>query len=173
VKQTGFGLIQLLTGITLIAIVAQFAVPGFAQLIEAQRRDDAARQLASGMRSARTEAIMRNQVVLIHAIDDDWSLGWRIIVDHNGAGAGDESNPVLVERASSGKVPIVGNAPVKRFVRFNGLGAPLHASGGFLAGTLHVCDTKQSASYYQVALSKTGRVSLRSNKTENTLCHPV
>jgi type IV fimbrial biogenesis protein FimT len=172
-EQRGFGLVQLLVGMTLIAIVAQLAIPGFTPLIEAQRRDDAARQLASGIRSARTEAIMRNQVVLIHAIDDDWSLGWRMIVDHNGEGAGDESNPVLMERASSGKVTIVGNRTVKRFVRFNGLGTPLHASGGFFAGTLHVCDTEQSASDYQVVLSKTGRVSLRNDKAENTLCRPV
>lgn len=169
-KQQGFGLVQLLIGMTLVAIFAHLAVPGFAQLVEAQRSEDAARQLANGIRTARTEAIMRNQVVLIHAIDDDWSRGWRIIVDHNGAGAGDDGNPVLVERASSGKVPIVGNYWLTRFVRFDGLGAAVNASGSHRAGSLFICATNQAVSHHRVVLSKTGRIRIESGKAEEKLC---
>jgi len=164
-KQAGFSLIQLLVGVVLIAITAQIAVPGFAQLMEAQRREDAARQVASGIRSARTEAILRNQVVLVHAIDDDWSRGWRIIVDLNGKGVGDENNPVLIERAYAGKVPIAGNFRGNSYVRFNGLGVPLNSNG-----TLHVCEAKQPISRYQVILAATGRVRVESNKAEEKRC---
>lgn len=164
-KQTGLGLVQLLVGMTLAAILAGIALPGFAQVIEAQRRSDAAQQLASAIRSARTEAILRNQWVLVQAIEGDWSRGWRIVVEGS-----DAKDPVLIERSRSGKVPIVGNLWVRQQVRFNGMGAPMSERGAWNSGTLSICEMDRPISHHEVVLSSTGRVRVNNGKADQPLC---
>ena len=104
-KQRGFTLIELLVGLILSGVLAQLAAPSFKGL-ESQRRQSAAETLAAGLRYARTEAVARNRTVVIHALDNDWSLGWRVVLV-NGRGHLDEDNPVLLERQDSGRIPIV------------------------------------------------------------------
>ncbi|MGB3127988.1 MAG: GspH/FimT family protein [Pseudomonas sp.] len=168
--QRGFTLIELLFSLLLSGILAQLAVPGFTGLLKSQQRTSAANSLADGLRFARAEAITRNRAVIIHALEDDWSRGWRVIVDASGRGPLDDTNPVLLERQDSGRVAMAGNGPVKTQVRFSGLGEPVFAAGGFRAGTVHVCDTEQAQSVYQVVLAPSGRISLRSENTEQALC---
>lgn len=168
--QRGFTLIELLLGLILSGILAQLAVPSFKGLLESQQRHSAAQSLVGGLRYARSEAIARNRAVVIHALDDDWSRGWRVIVDLNGRGPLDDDNPVLLEHQDNGRVPIVGNGPVRSQVRFSGLGEPVLAGGGFRAGTVHVCATDQAQSLFQVVLAPSGRISLRRDKTEQALC---
>ena len=90
---------------------------------ESNHREQAAQSLLSGIRNARTEAITRNQTVVIHAIDGDWSQGWRIILDISGKGPQDSSNPLLVEpeRVTGGyRLSAIGRS--SRYVRFSSLG---------------------------------------------------
>ncbi|MFL1528163.1 GspH/FimT family pseudopilin [Pseudomonas sp. O230] len=169
-RQQGFSLIELLMGLTIVGIVLHLVSPAFAALTESNHREVAAESLVSGIRSARSEAITRNQTVVIHGINDDWGQGWRMILDLNGKGHEDSSNPLLVERRSDARVPVIGNRPVRRFVRFSGLGEPLLPSGAFQAGTLHICIAREPVSQHQIVLARTGLVSLRSKKTEQTLC---
>jgi len=169
-RQQGFSLIELLMGLTIVGIVLHLVSPAFAALTESNHREVAAESLISGIRNARSEAITRNQTVVIHGINDDWGQGWRMILDLNGKGHEDSSNPLLIERRSDTRVPVIGNQPVRHFVRFSGLGEPLLPSGAFQAGTLHICATGEPVSQLQVVLARTGLVSLRSNKTEQALC---
>jgi len=161
-EQAGFGLIQLMAGVALIAVAAQLAVPGFGKMIESQRRAEVANQLSSALRSARTEAIMRNTPVLVHAIDNDWSLGWRIMLEPKAANG---ENTVLREHASAGKIPIIGNFRGKSYVRFNGLGAALTSNG-----TLLVCETKQPISHYRISVAASGRVRTDTDKVSQQPC---
>lgn len=168
--QRGFTLIELLLGLLLSGILANLAVPGFKHLLESQERQSAAHALTQGLRYARTEAIARNRAVVIHAREDNWSLGWRVIVDMSGRGHQDNDNPVLLERQESGQAPIVGNGPLKSQVRFSGMGEPIFSGGGFRAGTVHVCTTDQAQSLHQIVLAPSGRISLRSDRAEQALC---
>jgi len=169
-RQHGFSLIELLMGLAIVGIVLQLVSPAYGALIQSHHRELAAKSLASGLRNARTEAIARNQTVVVHGVDNDWSQGWRMILDLNGKGHEDSSNPLLFESQSSARVPIVGNRPVRNFVRFSNLGEPLLPSGAFQAGTLHICAAREPVSQLQVVLARTGRVSLRSEKAEQALC---
>lgn len=169
-RQRGFTLIELLLGLIISSILAHLAAPGFKSLLESQRQQTAAQSLTQGLRYARTQAITRNGAVVIHALGEDWSRGWRVILDVSGRGPVDDDNPVLLERQDSGQVSVVGNGPVKNQVRFSGLGEPVFSGGGFRAGTVHVCDTGEALSRYQIVLAPTGRISLRSDKAEQALC---
>jgi len=98
---------------------------------------------------------------LIHAIDNDWSKGWRIMLD-------DKEKTLLKERRSSARV--VGNSTVKRRIRFGSQGEALHSNGSFQAGTLHVCAKRRPVSHHQVILAPSGRVRLESIEAEQALC---
>ena len=168
--QQGFSLIELLMGLAIAAIVLLLVSPAFAALTESNHREQAANALVSGIRNARTIAITRNQAVVIHGINGDWGQGWRIILDISGKGPKDSSNPLLLERAGGARVPIVGNWPVRRYIRFSGIGTPQMPERAFQAGTLHICAAREPVSQLQVVLAATGRVSLRSHKAEQALC---
>ncbi|RIJ06546.1 prepilin-type N-terminal cleavage/methylation domain-containing protein [Pseudomonas sp. 91RF] len=168
--QQGFSLVELLMGLAIGAIVLSLVSPALATLKESNQRQQAAESLISGIRNARSQAITRNQSVVIHGIDGDWSQGWRIILDVSGKGAEDSSNPLLVEHASDGQVPIVGNWFVSRYIRFSSLGQPLMPGRAFQAGKLHICSTREPVSQLQLVLAATGRVRLTSEKAEQALC---
>jgi type IV fimbrial biogenesis protein FimT len=164
-KHAGFTLIELLIVFALLAILANFASPPLAELVDAQRRLTAAQELASGIRSARVAAVTRNQVITIHAIDADWSNGWRIIADLDGKGP-DARDPVLVERANAARTRIVGNSKVAEYLSFDGLGGLRRAANG----SLHVCIKDQPISHYRVIVNITGRVRVDNKKIPHPLC---
>ena len=168
--QQGFSLVELLMGLAIGAIVLSLVSPALADFTESNRRQQAAQSLLDGIRNARTMAITRNQSVVIHGINGDWGQGWRIILDISGKGPKDSSNPLLLERAGGARVPIVGNWPVRRYIRFSGIGTPQMPERAFQAGKLHFCAAREPVSQLQVVLAATGRVSLRSDKAEQALC---
>ena len=168
--QRGMSLIQLVITLSIVATTAQFASPAYHMLTEQQRRQTIAEQLAGSLRKARSEALIRHQYVVVHALEGDWSKGWRMVLDVSGQGHADKNNPVLAETHNSRLIPITGNSPVKHYVRFNPLGEPLLSAGGFQAGTLHVCQVKEALSHYQIVLAKSGRISLRNQMAAQALC---
>lgn len=168
--EKGFSLIELLIALALLALLLPLSTAALSELLRTNRQQEAAQMLASGLRNARAAAILHQRTALIHSLNDDWSQGWRIILDVSGKGWEDPENPLLIERQSGGQVLIVGNRPVQHFVRFSAQGNPLLPSGAFQAGTLHICQADQEHSRHQVVLSRSGRVSLRSETAEQALC---
>lgn len=162
-KQSGFTLVELMVTVAVLAILAQVAVPQLSQLFQAQQRLVAARELASGIRSARVAAITRNQTVSIAAIDEDWSQGWRIFTEYN---ADNLNGTLLVERALNGKVRIVGNNKVAQKLIFGGLGG-LQGSGN---GSLFVCLKDRPVSHYRVVVAITGHVRIVEREADQALC---
>ncbi|MFJ4145416.1 GspH/FimT family pseudopilin [Pseudomonas sp. NPDC089734] len=164
-KHAGFTLVELLIVIALVAILANVASPPFSDLIDANRRLTAAQELASGIRSARAAAIMHSQVVTIHALEGDWSKGWRIIIDPKGNGPS-EDDTLLIERAIDGKARIIGNSKVAEYLSFSSLGGLKKAANG----TFHVCIRDQPVSHYRVIVAITGRVRVVDAKVTTDAC---
>ena len=163
-KQSGFTLIELFVTLVVVGVVASIAVPAMAEFVAAQRRFDVAQQLAHGVRTARNEAVVRNQLVMIRVIEGNWGNGWQIVVDPKGT----EDDLVLMDKALSGNVPVVGNRHITQSISFDGLGGAV--GNGFVAGTLSICDADQPLSHHQVILAKTGRVRIESQITPEKLC---
>ncbi|WP_285418221.1 GspH/FimT family protein [Pseudomonas sp. efr-133-TYG-5] len=168
--QRGFSLVELLMGLAIGVIVLSLVNPALARLSESNHRQQAADALLSGVRHARSLAIAQNHSVVLHAIDGDWSRGWRIILDVSGKGADDPGNPLLREHATDAQIPVVGNWAVRRYVRFSSLGQPLLPGRAFQAGTLHLCSRREPLSQLQVVLAATGRVRLTREVAEQALC---
>jgi len=164
-KQAGFTLIELLIALAVVAILANVAAPSFNSLIDHHRGLVAAQELASGIRATRVAAITRNALVTIHAIEGDWSNGWRIVLDTGSKGA-DKNDTLLVERARSNQTRIVGNTRLAEQLSFNGLGGLVDRTNG----TLHMCLKDQPASRYRVIVAPAGRVRIEDATRETRLC---
>lgn len=162
-RQQGVTLIQMMFALGLLGLLTQLGVPAYTNMSEGLQRQTTASDLAAALRTARSEALLRNGVVRLQAIDADWSNGWRMLLE--------QDSPLLLhEWRSNGRTVIVGNQPLTRYIRFNGLGVPLLESGGLQIGTLFICQRPELLSHYQVVLSRSGRVSLRNDLTEQALC---
>jgi type IV fimbrial biogenesis protein FimT len=168
VRQRGFTLVELLVVLVLIAIITGIALPTFKSLIESQRRQDAAQQLVSGIRMARAEAIVRNQVVVIAPIDSDWSNGWRTFVDANLNGSKEDDEPTLVERPGYRGVKVAGNSKVRQSIPFDSSGGS--TTGGTGNGTLFICEKGRAASQYRVILAPSGRARIAVDEVATGLC---
>lgn len=74
-KSKGFSLIELMLAVSILAIVAAIAMPGFnAMILNAQTRT-AAEAIVNGLQKARAEAVSRNaNIEFIVASDVSWSV---------------------------------------------------------------------------------------------------
>ncbi|QBF28515.1 type II secretion system protein [Pseudomonas tructae] len=148
--------------LALVGMLTHISLPAYNTMSSGLQQHAAARDLAQALRTARSEALLRNQVVRLQALEDNWSNGWRMVVEQDG--------PLLLYEQRFERVSIVGNQPVARQVRFSGLGVPMHEGGAFQAGTLFICQRPDPFSQYRVVLAPTGRVSLREEPGEQPLC---
>jgi len=76
--ERGFTIIELLTVVTILAIVSGIAAPSFRSLIGTMNTKSAAFDLISDLTTARSEAIKRNASASIAPVGGDWSKGWTI-----------------------------------------------------------------------------------------------
>lgn len=91
-RNAGFTLIELVTTMSVMAILAGIAAPSFAGFIERQRTSAAITSLMTHMSLARIAAISRNQRAVLCPTPDgvdcepgtDWSQGWMLFLDEDG-----------------------------------------------------------------------------------------
>lgn len=162
-KQQGVTLMQMLFAVGLLALLTQLGISSYSKMSHDLQQQAIAESLAQALRATRSEALLRNQVVMLHALEGDWSNGWQIRLEQG-------PEQLLREYSARGGVRVIGNQPVAQWVRFSGLGVPLREGGAFQAGTLLVCGAPGQERLYQVRLSSSGRVSLRHAPPDQPLC---
>lgn len=74
----GFSLVELLTVVAVVAILAAVAIPSFNQIISSQRIRNASFELFATLMFARSEAVKRNGDVTITPLEGGWHEGWQI-----------------------------------------------------------------------------------------------
>jgi type IV fimbrial biogenesis protein FimT len=91
-SQRGFTLVELMTVIVVLTVMATIAAPGMQSLIASQRARGAAQDLISDLMRARSEAVKRNKDVMLSPVVD-WTGGWivKTVVDAELIG---QRNPV-------------------------------------------------------------------------------
>jgi len=73
----GFTLVELLTAIVVLVVLAMIAVPSFSELIASQRVQMAAMDLFTSLLRARSEAIKQNTDVTLSPAGT-WEAGWAV-----------------------------------------------------------------------------------------------
>lgn len=110
-KPRGFTLVEMMVVIAIVAIIATLALPSYRNLIASNKVTAASEELYSALLFAKSEAIKRNQTVIVCQSDSpnstaanaacstgtDWSTGWIVFVDTNTDGAYSAANDTLLK----------------------------------------------------------------------------
>lgn len=149
-------LVELVAVLAVVGILAAIATPALHGMLQEQRRKVVAQELASTLRQARAEAILRHTPVVVRASYQGWGWGWFTMLDIRGlrTARGD----VLHSHGLDGKTPIIGNRWVRKEVRFDSFGAPVGVGRQSNIGSWFVCDPKRAKLRWRVVISWAGRV---------------
>lgn len=164
-RQTGVTMIELLIALSIAAILAALAAPSFTSFINNTRQTSAMSQLISDLNRARSEAIKRNQRVLICirnnagtdcGTGNDWHNGWLVCHDTDQDNACDpttttDPNPIVVRQALHSTLTLSGSA----LVRFNANGT----QGSAGTATLTLNGTWAGAPNKIINIAATGNIS--------------
>jgi type IV fimbrial biogenesis protein FimT len=158
-KSAGTTLIQLLTTLAVVAVLATLAAPGMSALRLDGRRTTAVNGLLLGLFLARSEAIKRGVIVSVCRSSDgrncdnraaDWNVGWIVFVN------GDRDDPPQRDAresviAYSGAWPGGSITSNRRAYSFRPVAQAV------VNGTIVFCDVRGSAHARAIIISHTGR----------------
>jgi type IV fimbrial biogenesis protein FimT len=158
-RSAGTTLVELLTTLAVVAVLATLAAPTFRSLQLDGRRTAVVNGFLHGLFLARAEAIKRAQIVSVcRSVDGqrcdhgagDWSAGWIVFVNR------DRDDPPLRDAAeelivSSGGWPGGTITSNRRAYSFR------PATQGVVNGTIVFCDARGPAHARAIVISHTGR----------------
>ncbi|HKU15918.1 MAG TPA: GspH/FimT family protein [Steroidobacteraceae bacterium] len=175
-KSAGVTLVELLTTLTVLVVLATVAAPTFTSLRLDARRTTAVNGFVHSVFLARSESIKRGEIVTVCRSSDgqqcnpvagDWSTGWIVFVnlDRDDPPLRDPAEPLIIGVAGPAGTRITSNRASYSF---------RPATQGVVNGTLVVCDTRGSAHARAVIISHTGRprVAQRDSEGKPLRCAP-
>ncbi|MBD3653681.1 GspH/FimT family protein [Kangiella sp.] len=142
-----FTLIELMTTIAIVAIMAAIAVPGMRNLILNNRLVGFSNDIVSSVSAARNEAIGSRQQVGIEPNGGDWSQGWRVFVDANDSGTFDAGEEIVREIEAYPNSMSENASPGTNIV-FTSRGIMSNLGGW---GTLTLCDDRGAGRSINIA----------------------
>jgi type IV fimbrial biogenesis protein FimT len=146
-RAAGFSLIEMLTTMSILAILLAIASPGLASLTSANALSSAQTELAAATMLARSEALRRGVPVGLAAAvplrGTEFSAGWTIFVDANGNGAYDVGETIVRQQPAFHGDVRIGTASGATVLTFNGRGFLTPAA----LMTFTVCSSLAAKSY--------------------------
>lgn len=87
----GFTIIELMTTVAILAVIAALAVPSIGNLMRKNKLTAAANELYASVSIARSEAIKRKSNITLEPVGNNWGNGWRVM---DGVNKVNQSNPI-------------------------------------------------------------------------------
>jgi len=108
-REQGFSLIELMVVVAVTATLATLAAPSFSTFIASQRVKSVAYDLVSGLLLARSEALKRNQdvVVVPTTASEGWGGGWQVVANKVGGGTDTISTQTAISGITFGSALFV------------------------------------------------------------------
>lgn len=165
----GFTSTELVVTLSVSAILLAVSVPAFNQALISERLTGYANDIFATLVLARSEAIKRNQrVVLCKSANDGktcagtggWEQGWIVFVDLNNDASRAASELIVRQMpALPSGYALNGNANISNYVSYDPQGMTKLASGAFQAGTFTLCPPAPAVSGNgrKIVLSASGR----------------
>ncbi|WP_456445314.1 GspH/FimT family pseudopilin [Thiolapillus sp.] len=157
--EQGFTLLEVLIAVAVLAVLAALAAPNFRTMMDRNAVTTQANELMSNILLARSEAVKRDQRVVIRRAG-----GWkdRVVVfadaNNNDTYQPATDGPLIVDHRSPGNtVTITGNGATATFIRYNSRGRAVTAGGNnFTPGSDYFTLSKNGQTRY-ISFSPTGR----------------
>lgn len=173
-EHDGISAIDVLIGMSVLALVVLLAVPGSSLLIEQYRLRSASSQLVNDIYLARSEAQNRASTVRVCPSDDgrhcrtdgDWNHGWLVFSDGNGDGLVQDIELLEAFQAPGGHVRILASGAAQTTAAFTSTG--LVRENGSAIGEFILCPDKSSSSSRIIAVDADGWVSVE--KSDERVC---
>ncbi|MBT3813634.1 MAG: prepilin-type N-terminal cleavage/methylation domain-containing protein [Gammaproteobacteria bacterium] len=97
---SGFTLMELMVTLSIAGIVASIGIPSFSASITSSRVTTMTNEFITALRFARSEAVKRNQNVVVSKSGAQWEAGWQVFVDNDKSNAFSTGDELLKEYSS-------------------------------------------------------------------------
>ena len=175
--QGGVTLIELMTAISILAILAAIAVPSFQSVVASTRLSGAVSELTASFARARVESIRLGTRVTVcrsnaantqcsNTAGGGWETGWLIVQDiqrptvNASVDAGDSIT--FVGQSLPAEIRILGNSYLANYISFSANGQSKAMLGGISPGRIRVCSTssalQDSARARDLVINSAGRI---------------
>jgi type IV fimbrial biogenesis protein FimT len=105
VAARGFGLIELLVAIAIVAILTAAAVPSFREMSRRMAVSETSINVVAALNSAKSEAVKRGVIAGVVGSGNDWSAaGFQVLADNNRDGTLDGSDATPDASGFSGRI---------------------------------------------------------------------
>ncbi len=159
-RQRGLTILELMTTITLLAIVSAVALPSFRDTLAGGRQKAQRNNMMSALQMARSEAVKRGIRTVICASSNgtscntssNWDAGWIIFVDEDANDTKDTADTYLqIGAAMDTGFSLIGSTNVVNMIRYDPNGDSLES------GTLTLCDPRGVDKAVGIIITASGR----------------
>lgn len=181
--QRGFTLLETLVVVFILGVVLAIAIPNYTSTVNSGRLTGTANDLLAAVKLARSEAIRRNQRVVMCPTADGaacggtWSQGWLVFEDLNRDGNVSTGEEVINTGVPAPQTQILPSASVTgtQRVQFGADGFARTAAGGLLNATFAVCRpvSLPNENVRDVVLTSGSRVSVTRRAASATCAAPA
>ncbi len=173
----GFTILELMTTVAIAGILVSVAMPGFTYTIKSNRLTSINNDLVSALNLARSEAVKRNQQVIVRKTGINWEDGWHVFVDIDRSSPASDANQfnddgdtTLCESSEDCVLRIYSALPVgytlrtnifTNFIRYKPTGQISLSTGG----TFAICKNNDVNASKEIIVITTGRTRLDGGNT--------